>query len=161
MSNNPKIYLAKSNRANPDLVSRVRQTLSNFDVEIVEFKGGKFSHKPMMECEQLVVIPDLSDDEDIVIGKGLYDQIELFGNSKGFEYVLTITSDDMLLKELDDIDIVDYNNYVEYAILIFQSSWGKEYLKDALANLGYKQKKSNNLKTSVKSNYYLLINKKF
>ena len=67
----------------------------------------------------------------------------------------------MLLKELDDIDIVDYDNYVEYAILIFQSSWGKEYLTDALANLGYKQKKSNNLKTSVKSNYYLLINKKF
>ena len=160
MSTKPKVYLAKSNRANPELVSRVRQTLSKYDIEIVEFKGGQFSHKPMLECERLVVVPDLSDEENIVIGKGLYEQIERFGSSKGFEYVLTITSDNMLIKELDDIDIIDYEDYVEYALLHFQSSWGSEYLKDVLDEIGYNPKSSNTLKTSGKSNYYMLIGKK-
>ena len=160
MSTKPKVYLAKSNRANPELVSRVRQTLSKYDIEIVEFKGGQFSHKPMLECEQLVVVPDLSDEENIIIGKGLYEQIERFGNSRGFEYVLTITSDNMFLKELDDIDIIDYEDYVEYALLKFQSSWGSEYLKDVLDEIGYNPKSSNSSKTSGKSNYYLLIGKK-
>ncbi len=81
-----KVYLAKSNRANPNLVSRVRQTLSNFDVEIVEYTGGTFSHDELLGCDELIVIPDVSTGEtdmydefhQIDIGKGLYEQMDSF-----------------------------------------------------------------------------------
>lgn len=52
-----KVYLAKSNKANPDVVARVRQTLSNYNLEIVEFKGGTYSHKQLLECDQMVIVP--------------------------------------------------------------------------------------------------------
>ena len=38
-----KIYLAKSKKSNPDDVSAVRRILSErSDIEVVEFKGGKY-----------------------------------------------------------------------------------------------------------------------
>ena len=37
-----KIYLAKSNRANPDDVAKVRRELNKHDIEIVEYTGGGY-----------------------------------------------------------------------------------------------------------------------
>lgn len=159
----PKVYLAKSNRANPNLVTRVRQALSSFQVEIVEYTGGQFSHKPMMECEQLVVVPDLSNDE-VIIGKGLYEQIDRFSRDKGMEYVLVLSSEDLdnlYLREISEIEIVDYDDYVSYAYIEFASSWGSEKLRDVLEEVGYAYRKSDSYSTTTSdATYYHLIGRK-
>jgi hypothetical protein len=87
-----KIYLAKSNRANPNLVSYVRQTLSKFGLEIVEYTGGLYSHDELKTCDFLVVVPDLSTDT-ITLGKGLYEQIQSYVSlyNKSFDEVILIT----------------------------------------------------------------------
>jgi hypothetical protein len=75
-----RVYLAKSNRANPNIVSNVRITLNNFDVDVIEYSGGQYSNV-LLSCDYLVVVPEstpnLTDlSSEISIGKGLYEQIE-------------------------------------------------------------------------------------
>lgn len=161
--NLPKVYLAKSNRANPELVSRVRQTLSTLNVEIVEYTGGKYSHKEMLECEQLVIIPDLSnkDDDDIIIGKGLYEQIEEFGCQKGLDYVFVIAKENMSVKEVYSMDIINSENYIEYGVIEFtyESNNIDEFLGDILLEI-YGCKDTNTTISPVNSNWYCLIGRK-
>lgn len=156
----PKVYLAKSNRANPDVVSRVRQTLSKFPIQIIEFTGGQFSHAPMMECEQLVVVPDL-DGEEIVIGKGLYEQITKFGINKGFEYIFVISdSDDLMTKEIDEIANIDYDDYVEYAVIEFTRDNGDKLMNRFEDIYGVTTTGSSYSSPNSNSNYYQLIGRK-
>lgn len=155
----PKVYLAKSNRANPDVVSRVRQALSKFPIQIVEYTGGQFSHAPMMECEQLVVVPDL-EDEEIVIGKGLYEQISKFGNNNGYEYVFVISEEDLTFKKLNQIEIIDYDDYIAHAVVEFCRGDG-EKLVSCFEDI-YGVTDTDSLYSSGKSdsNYYHLIGRK-
>ena len=160
----PKVYLAKSNRANPNLVTRVRQALSKFEIEIVEFTGGQFSHKPMLECEYLVVVPDLSG-EEIIIGKGLYEQIDRFQSEYGWDNILVVAHDDhedIPIREIGEVEIIDYDDYVSYAVIEFASSWGCEELTEILSKqIGYSQKKTDGYSTTTgDSNYYYLIGRK-
>ena len=110
----PKVYLAKSNKANPDLVSKVRQNLSQFEVEIVEFTGGTYTHKPLLSCELLIVVPDLTNN-DIIIGKGLFEQINEFINYKDDENILIVTNfknETIFVDMVDDMYVDDGNDYV-------------------------------------------------
>lgn len=137
-----KVYLAKSNRANPDLVSRVRQMLSKFDVEIVEHTGGGYTHNLLLSCDELIVIPDLSDfkktDEELwvtTIGKGLFEQIIQFRNKteEGFFIVTEFNSGDIngffydigINDNHDESDecyfqVVNGTDYVNYGQIIIQ-----------------------------------------
>lgn len=155
----PKVYLAKSNRANPDVVSRVRQALSKFPIQIVEYTGGQFSHAPMMECEQLVVVPDL-EDEEIVIGKGLYEQISKFGNNNGYEYVFVISEEDLTVKDVEQIDVIDYDDYVAFALIEFRRGNGIK-LVSCFEDI-YVVTDTDSLYLSPKTNssYYQLIGRK-
>lgn len=155
----PKVYLAKSNRANPDVVSRVRQALSKFPIQIVEYTGGQFSHAPMMECEQLVVVPDL-EDEEIVIGKGLYEQISKFGNNNGYEYVFVISEEDLTVKDVEQIDVIDYDDYVAFALIEFRRGNGIK-LVSCFEDI-YVVTDTDSLYPSPKTNssYYQLIGRK-
>jgi hypothetical protein len=155
----PKVYLAKSNRANPDVVSRVRQALSKFPIQIVEYTGGQFSHAPMMECEQLVVVPDL-DEEEVVIGKGLYEQINKFGDCKGFEYVFVLTDEDLSVKDVDDMDVLDYDDYVSYAVIEFSRGKGDKLVRCFEDIYGVKATDSLYPSPKTNSNYYQLIGRK-
>jgi hypothetical protein len=155
----PKVYLAKSNRANPDVVSRVRQALSKFPIQIVEYTGGQFSHAPMMECDQLVVVPDL-EDEEVVIGKGLYEQISKFGNNNGYEYVFVISEEDLTVKDIEQIDVIDYDDYVAFAVIEFGRGKGDK-LVSCFEDI-YVVTATDSLYPSPKSdsNYYHLIGRK-
>lgn len=153
----PKVYLAKSNRANPDVVSRVRQALSKFPIQIVEYTGGQFSHAPMMECEQLVVVPDLEGDE-IVIGKGLFEQINKFSRGKLLDLVFVVTDEDLTVKDIDDIDIVTDDDYVSYAVIQFSRGKGDKLVR-CFEDI-YSMKVTDSLYPSSKTNYYQLIGRK-
>jgi hypothetical protein len=156
----PKVYLAKSNRANPNLVSKVRQALSKFNVQIVEYTGGSYSSKQMLECEQLVVVPDLSD-EDFIIGKGLYNQITEFRRNKGLEYVMVLChdSDDLLVGDISSMEVIDEDDYIAYGELTFDYETEKlvdifNDIYDLNSNFVHSFNKNPN------SNYYHLIAKK-
>jgi hypothetical protein len=155
----PKVYLAKSNRANPDVVSRVRQALSKFPIQIVEYTGGQFSHAPMMECEQLVVVPDL-EDEGVIIGKGLYEQISKFGNGKGFEYLFVIADEGLNVKDVEGLDIIDYDDYVSFAEIEFGRGNGDKFVSCFEDIYGVTAKDSLYPSPKSDSNYYHLIGRK-
>lgn len=155
----PKVYLAKSNKANPDVVSRVRQDLSKFDVEIVEFSGGTYTHKPLLECNLLIVVPDLTNDN--IIGKGLYEQINLFSEKNNFEDVLVVTNfskNQIFVDLIEDLYVDDSNDYVNYGVL--SVSGGKENLIDTLEDAYYYTMKrvSDSIVQTIENEYqYLLI----
>jgi hypothetical protein len=70
----PKVYLSRSNMSNPDEVARVRQILSCLNVEIVEWKGGQYSHDPITDCDAMImVIPDM---HSYNVGRGQTEQLQ-------------------------------------------------------------------------------------
>jgi hypothetical protein len=122
--NKPKVYLAKSNRANPNYVSKVRQMMEEYDIEIVEFTGGTYNSKDLVECNQLVVIPEINKSGKVQpLGKGLYTQIFEFSKAKAeqwktpfdFDYVLFLADEDFNAYGITLIEIKDTENYVDYA----------------------------------------------
>lgn len=138
------IYLAKSNRANPDLVMRVREILSKFDVDIVEFTGGSYSHKQLLGCDMLVVVPELECDEEVdyvPLGKGLHEQIMAFERD-GNECDLLIVNyfdegcGEIGVAALDEIDVCDTDDYVNYstACLKIEQGMGLGSLTHLLEN---------------------------
>lgn len=154
----PKVYLAKSNKANPDLVSKVRQNLSQFEVEIVEFTGGTYTHKPLLGCDLLIVVPDLTN-SDIFIGKGLYEQIDTFGNAN--EHILIVTNfneNKIFVDMVDDMWVDDSSDYVHYGFLSVLGE--EESLTDTLEDAYFYNKKSikeSSVKSTENKYQYLLI----
>jgi hypothetical protein len=163
-----KIYLAKSNKSNPDDVMRVRQVLSsNYDVEIVEFKGGNYSHKPLLDCEILLVLPDLSGVEQydntgevyeitVPFGKGLHEQIQAFASenySNNQTYVIYEVREQYIsIGRIEDTEPADSDDWISYSVGILDcdSVGDLKPMFDEL--LGYTDKS-----VTCKKNMYLLI----
>ncbi len=132
-----KFYLAKSNRANPDDVFRVRQLLSKYpnEIEIIEFKGGGYSHKDLLNSDILLIVPDLNgfDAEDsnaIPIGKGLHEQIMSFQhkhtNSHKWEILVVYeTSENWVsVTTINDLDFADEDDYINYSSIVIDEECG-------------------------------------
>lgn len=127
-----KIYFAKSNKANPDHIILVREILSRFDVEVVEYKGGAYSHKPLLECDMLVVLPDLTENEDyeseVALGKGLYDQMNAFNSTSKNKCDLFVINyihegtKEVGYGDIEEIDCADPDDYVNHAYILFNTS---------------------------------------
>lgn len=158
----PKVYLAKSNKANPDLVSKTRQILSKFNIEIVEFTGGTYSHDKMLECDMLVVVPYINSNGTVVIGKGLFDQMEAFEETIGNEYVCVISNpDNFFIQEVEEVDVINHTDYVNYAYVHFFDHG--DDLEDIFQDVGYSYKPKSEivlLSSVSNSSYYVLIAKK-
>ncbi len=105
-----KVYLAKSNKANPDHIIAVRSLLSKFDVEVVEYTGGVYDNRPLLNSDLLVVLPEISQIKThprnfgytVPIGKGLYDQILVFAEHQADKHDLTPLADFDDDDEFDD-----------------------------------------------------------
>jgi hypothetical protein len=162
-----KVYLAKSNRANPDLVARVRQTLSKYNLEIVEFKGGAYSHDSLLQCDRMIIVPaegDVTEDYRI-IGKGLYEQINVF-LSKTYNVSNIIVVDEQLDAAIfGSSDIIDDDDYVNYADLYLSEDYCdlNEILSNTLKYFYLNSDISIYASTKIvgvtKSKYYYLIGK--
>ncbi len=168
-----KIYFAKSNRANPNNVMLVREILSRFDVEVVEYSGGAYSHKPMLECDMLVVLPELSDGEEdkdketVGLGKGLFEQINTFKRTNTNKSDLLIINyvnlhtKEVEYGDIEDMDCADQDDYINYGVIIFDTSYDGDVLTltDTLENrLGFKTAYST--KGNKSRNRYLIISSK-
>lgn len=138
-----KIYFGKSNRANPNHVMAVRALLSEYG-EVVEYTGGAYSHQPMLECDYLVILPELNnprDDKEFVnLGRGLHDQIESFMGHNNCKSDLLIinevnqSSKDFWVGNFDELDIADYDDYINHSCALFNYDKKRENLKSILDN---------------------------
>lgn len=130
-----KVYLAKSNRSNPDDVFAVRSVLSKYNVEVIEFSGGKYSHSDLCECDMLVVVPDLTDisvldNMEFPLGKGLHEQIEAFTNRGGDCGIFIVTST-LLSRTTNDVSYVHVSEFSD-----FEFSNEDDYVNYSLAVIG-------------------------
>lgn len=139
-----KIYLAKSNRANPDHITMVRKTLSGFEVEVVEFIGGAYSHKPLLKCDMLIILPELGNDAEeeaegyFPFGKGLHEQYFAFNTdmTNKCDILMVTECDDVCgatVGMIDDIEFGDTDDYVNYSIACVDRD-GEGPLRDAIEN---------------------------
>ena len=95
-----KVYLSRSNAANPAVFSLVQQVIENLGHEIVTFNGEKYSKEPLLACDALVVVPSadmlpgimpnryktvLTDNQPHV-GKGQFEQCRDFALKHAEEY---------------------------------------------------------------------------
>ena len=101
-----RVYLSKSNQANPDHVMAMRKILAEINIvdDIIEFKGGDYSQRDVIASDVLIIVPpanasslyknDRSKGEffyvngdnytrRIYVGKGQHGQIDSFRQSRG------------------------------------------------------------------------------
>jgi hypothetical protein len=160
MEETTKVYLAKSNRANPDLVSSVRQTLSKYDVEVVEFKGGTYSHKQLLECDVMVIVPatdTLWCEEGIILGKGLYEQLEAFEQHSDIGNVMIVCDEELTVGEIDSYWVENERDYIDYGLVEFYENNNDLKLSKHCDNMFNKKTGTS---SSSKSSYYHLLVKK-
>jgi hypothetical protein len=158
MEETTKVYLAKSNRANPDVVSSVRQTLSKYDVEVVEFKGGAYSHKQLLECDVMVIVPatdTLWREEGIILGKGLYEQLEAFDDHSG--RVMIVCDEELTIGNMGDYWVENERDYIDYGLVEFYENDNDLKLSKHCDNMF--TKKTNTTSISKSGYYHLLVKK--
>ena len=73
---NMKIYLSKSKNYDIVQYQEIKANLIKFGATIVEYTGGPYSAKPMLECDHLLVIPPKQSYDKFYVGKGIYDTIK-------------------------------------------------------------------------------------
>jgi len=163
-----KIYLAKSNRANPDHVQAVRKTLKEFNVEIVEYTGGGYSHKPLLSCDMLVVLPELAnpeeDSEYVPLGKGLHEQISAFEKHRNkCDLLIVYECDERFgpsISGFRSFEVADTDDYVNYSFAMLLDREGSSgELKVLLENRVGHAHASTNASTRD-SGYRLLLTRK-
>ena len=161
MEETTKVYLAKSNRANPDVVSSVRQTLSKYDVEVVEFKGGTYSHKQLLECDIMVIVPatdTIWDEEGIILGKGLYEQLEAFEQHSDIGNVMIVCNEQLTVGEINSYWVENEKDYIEYGLVEFYDNDDNDLkLSEHCDNMF--NKKTITASSSKSSYYHLLVKK--
>jgi hypothetical protein len=161
MEETTKVYLAKSNRANPDVVSSVRQTLSKYDVEVVEFKGGAYSHKQLLDCDMMVIVPATDTiwrEEGIILGKGLYEQLEAFEQHSDIGNVMVVCDELLTVGEIDSYWVENERDYIDYGLIEFYDNDGKEFALTKHCDLIFNKK--SDVASSSNSSYYHLLAKK-
>lgn len=186
-----RIYIAKSNKANPEYLIKIRDFLSKFKtVEILEYQGGSYNNNDLITSDILIVIPDLSEsinDKRILLGKGLYQQIDDFFLHQSIDGIFIVTGVDKsgeiecsYIDEVDDkgnydetfMEVLNGCNYIKYGTVkiwdskqSLQESVGELILVDDNDSKSYTQQEADLLwskyvtrNTSTSNRYkYLLI----
>lgn len=155
-----KVYLSKSNASDPDVVAYVRKRLTQLGVTIVEFHGGPYDKRSVLEAEYLVIVPpartlgnkEKYGDEWIWnygssqagsydVGRGQHDQIEMFRDHRSSDKILLVeevkiagsgqsTTVDLYVDEYSDIDVEDINWEERYSYVSMEGN--TQLIEDAL-----------------------------
>lgn len=117
-----KIYLAKSNKANFDVVALTRKHLTALGHEIVEFNGGEYSSIPLEESDACVAIVDQYSATEPIIGRGLFEQMNicLFKTAKTCVVVNADQINEFTVHRVLDTRLVDSKNWVAYGRAILK-----------------------------------------
>lgn len=84
-----KIYLAKSNSCDPEVYMRVKAYIlkNTVGVELLEYKGGPYTHDDLLSADLMVVIPPSFNFEtdkgcDVInTGRGQFEQCMVYANA--------------------------------------------------------------------------------
>lgn len=129
-----KVYLAKSNRVNPENTMRVREILKAHKCEIKEFAGGTYSNKDVIESDILLVIPEsVTGPTEAIIGRGLYGQIEDFAMTNGIKnayIVFNLLSNDFQVCEVVRIEKLEKAGTKEQWI-----NYGKVFFREQMKGI--------------------------
>lgn len=112
-----KVYLAKSNRANPTTVAEVRQALGQYECEIVEYTGGQYTNGPLLFSDILLLV--LEDLKTGIIGKGLAQQIaDFLPSKKPILIVKTAGSGRINVSKLGTTRLIDNTDYIVHSKVV-------------------------------------------
>jgi hypothetical protein len=147
-----RVYIAKSNKANPEYLLKVRDFLSKFkSVQILEYQGGSYDNTDLISSDILIVIPDLSEgikDKRVVLGKGLYMQIDDFFTHQSIDGIFIVTginkSGMIECSYIDEVnengnydetfmEVLDDCNYIKYGTVKIWDS--KQTIQETVAEL--------------------------
>ena len=118
-----KVYLSKSNQANPDYVSMVRVYLKDKGYEIIEHTGGPYDPRLLLQCKFMVMVgidrPSSHGEGLVMVGKGQYNQLRErvahgLDNNIYFSHTVTtstIGKDEPVFRSVITSGIVDENNW--------------------------------------------------
>lgn len=118
-----KIYLAKSNKCNPETLINTRAIIEKHG-ECIEYKGGDWNaHKHLIkECELLVLIPHPQTGDDMFIGKGLYTTLDDFTARFNDKWCSSV----ILALESPEIGFISFHKVVGYR-LSDSENWSMKY----------------------------------
>lgn len=109
-----KVYLSRSNAADPAVFSIVKKVIEDLGHDVVTFNGGEYSKEPLLSCQAIVVVPGAEmlpslgryEDDGVTkliddcpdVGKGQYEQCMDFAKTHAESFDKMGTTD-----EIDDI----------------------------------------------------------
>lgn len=115
-----KVYLAKSNRANPTTVAEVRQMLGQFDCEVVEYTGAIYQCPLLQSDLLLIVVEDL---DTGIVGKGLAQQMADFQQTKRpILVVKNIGPRRLFVSKLATIRELDAYDYIAHSRVVLNEN---------------------------------------
>lgn len=117
-----KVYVSKSNMSSSGLYNKTCIELSYYNVEVVSYNGGTYSHKAMLDCDVVLFIPpENSIQGDIcTIGRGQYEQLFAISDSDTINFYL--------VKKIDTLSnkIIISNIWVSDLVVI-NKDWKSNY----------------------------------
>ena len=113
-----KVYLAKSNRSDPEHYIYTRAALLKQGMEVLEYKGGQYSDHDMLSCDLMIVVPE-APTNPVVLGKGLYLQADSFLKRNRPTYIVTYVSGiygevRVVPMKKESLSIRDNNDWTKY-----------------------------------------------
>lgn len=110
-----KVYFSKSKSGNFDDIVKVRNILSKYNIEVIEFMGGTYSSIPLLQSDILLVLPPSIDK----VGRGQFDQINLFDKPEKTYVISSIIKNNLCLKKIKKMEILDTNWTDSFAKLFY------------------------------------------
>ena len=118
MAKKLKVYLSKSKAGSMDSLMQVRDLLSQYDIELLEFSGGEYTDNLLKSSDIVLVLPHTLPrpfSYDFYLGKGQYTEYSISENSsKQRTYFVICLGDELYVSEIEDEDIIDKNWKTEY-----------------------------------------------
>lgn len=155
------IYLSKSNTANVEDIVSTRALLDSIEgVKVVEFLGGTYSSKPLLDSDFMVVVLPVDFPKDSadcgIVGRGQYLQIKEFGESNGLSKVLCTHGDFDGCYKIAEVNAMSTpNSWQDYAevVLDHKKLNLKEEIQKLTNNKNMKNLTTNSLKNRMLSQF--------
>lgn len=134
----PRVYFCRSRQTSHETLAAVYEALGGLNIEIVKWEGGTYNayteEKRIKECDYMVVLgPQLAKAQNIMIGRGQFEQIRAFCNVDMRDLSNILLVDDYMipagrpdlykvyLSEIDAINYSDPNSYTHHSSLYSKS----------------------------------------
>lgn len=127
----PKIYFAKTNSCSTKDVTAVRNCLSKLDAQVLEYNVSSTHREEAQKIAESDCMVVLTQDYAGDVGKGVYDQVELFLKNHVKEDVYVIVDrcgSDIYVDPLDSIETHDSSDWTLYGYL--ETTGGDTLLKN-------------------------------